>query len=159
MLPTVRPAVAGDVPGILPLLAALAAERNRPAPALDEEGLREMAFGPRPSFRILVISSGGRVVAASIVYPGFDPVAGTRGMHVASVYVMPEQRRHGMGRALAASAARLCREEGGTWLTWGVEGGDEGSWTFCEHTGASPLRLLTPMRLEGDAFDDLAESA
>lgn len=159
MLPTVRPAGPDDAPEVLRLLRAMARERKRPAPAFGEEGFLLQAFGPAPLVESLVVPSGDRLLGVVLLYPAFDAETGSAGMHVADLFVEPEHRRHGIGRALAAAAARRCRERGGSWITLRVESGDAGAHLFCEHTGARPLRLQDPMRLEGDAFGDLADTA
>ncbi len=155
MQPTVRSAAPGDAPEILRLLKALAKERGKRAPVLDEAGIAALLAGP---VECLVLPSGGRLVGIAFLSPGFDPLRGA-GMHLEEVFVEPDQRRHGLGRALAAAAARRCRERGGSWLEGRAGTGDSGAWAFGEHAGAKPLRLLAPMRIEGEAFEDLADTA
>lgn len=77
-------------------------------------------FGPNPAFAGIVAEANGEVAGYLLYHFGYDVDRALRLLHVIDLYVRPEVRGRGVGRALMDEAARLCREGGGRELCWAV---------------------------------------
>ena len=119
----VRPAIVGDAAAIVRLSRALSIEDGGRASQLTEDALRRDGFGHAPAFRALVAEigeAGGPVVGYALYFPGYDTDRASRGVYLADLYVAPDHRRRGVGRALIKATARACQEAGGSWMFWSV---------------------------------------
>jgi GNAT superfamily N-acetyltransferase len=87
--------------------------------------------------------------------PAFDPATGQRGREVLNLFVVPESRRHGVGKALVGAVGRRAARAGGRFLTWLVSAGNSAALAFYRALGAVPLDRQFYL-IDGDRFQQLA---
>jgi GNAT superfamily N-acetyltransferase len=153
----IRPATRADVPVLLELIGDLAAyERARSEVEIDEEMLTRALFGPEPSAFARVGTLDGAVVGMALYYRSFSTWTGRPGIYLEDLYVQPEHRGSGIGKALLASLARLAVEEGWARLEWSVLDWNTPAIDFYRSIGAVATDEWTRYRLSGSALTDFA---
>jgi len=153
----IRPANHRDVPTIARLIRALAAyERLNHTVVLDESRLGEHLFGPRPFAEVLVAEDGGIVVGFALFFHNYSTFLGLPGIYLEDLFVEPEHRGKGHGKALLSALARVAVERGCGRLEWAVLNWNEPAITFYKKLGAEPMDEWTIYRLTGDALQRAA---
>lgn len=146
----IRPAVAADVAVIAALIRALA-EYEKAAPgalSLTEERLKEALFGDHPAVEALVATAGERLIGYALYFHNFSSWRGRRGLFLEDLFVLPEWRRHGLGRALFAELTRIARERGCARMEWIVLDWNTPAIRFYQSLGAEPLDGWTVYRID-----------
>ena len=155
----IRPATAADTPTIAALIRALAEyERLSHAVFLDEGQLRTHLFGPRPFAEVLLAEEAKEIVGFALFFHNFSTFLGQPGIYLEDLFVRPEYRGRGHGKALLSALARLAVERGCRRLDWAVLDWNEPSLRFYRSLGAVPLEDWTLYRLSGDALQTMAQS-
>lgn len=115
----VRPAVIEDTPALALLVAALRAHQKDPIGHLNEAALRRDGFGEERAFDILVAERDRRPIGYALFTECYEPAFAARGLYLADLYVRPEARRTGAGRALVRAVAdeAVRRERSYVWWT------------------------------------------
>jgi GNAT superfamily N-acetyltransferase len=150
----IRPATPGDVPTIALLVRALAEyERLEHTVVLDENRLREHLFGARPYAEVLVAEDANRVVGFALFLHNYSTFLGRPGIYLEDLFVEPEHRGKGHGKALLLALAQLAVERGCGRLEWAVLNWNEPAIQFYRKIGAVPLNEWTVYRLTGDALE------
>ena len=154
----VRPAEAADVPVLLELVHALAVyEREPDAVETTEAQLHEALFGPAPvAWCHVALADDGAVVGFALWHLTFSTWRGTAGIWLEDLFVRPEARGGGLGRALLQELARTCTRRGYSRLAWWVLDWNEPSIGFYRSLGAVPQDEWTTFRLDGEALVRLA---
>ncbi len=152
----IRPAAQGDVGEILRLIRALAeyeklAHMAAGTPAL----LREALFGPHPSCAALIAERGGRAVGFALYFTTFSTFLCRPGLYLEDLFVEPEHRGAGIGKALLARLAALAAERGCGRLEWRVLDWNEPSIRFYESLGASLMKEWILVRMTRPEFEQL----
>ncbi|UFN50798.1 GNAT family N-acetyltransferase [Roseomonas sp. OT10] len=153
-----RDAAPGDVPAMLGFARALAEHEGRPEGTVvaTEAMLREAFFGAAPIAWALVAERDGAAVGyAAWSYP-FRVYQGRSVMHVSNVFVVPETRGAGTGRAIFAELARRCLDRGCAALEWGVKDDNVTALAFYDALGAQRRTGGLSLHLEGEALRRLA---
>lgn len=154
----IRPALPSDVPEIHRLVCDLAEyERAREQVEATPEHLHEALFGPHAAAyahvaEIAEPGGGARVVGFALWFLNFSTWTGRHGIYLEDLYVRPEFRGGGHGRALLTELARICVERGYRRLEWSVLDWNEPSIGFYKSLGAVPMDEWTVYRLTGDAL-------
>lgn len=153
-----RPATEADLGTIIELIHALADyEREPDAVRLDPEELRRHLFGPRPYAEVVLAETGdGESAGFALFFHNFSTWEGKPGIYLEDLFVRPDFRGHGYGKALLAELARLAVERGCARLEWAVLDWNEPSIQFYRALGAVPMDEWTTYRLAGDALTTLA---
>ena len=155
----VRPATPADLPLIAGLIRALAEyEKLASEVRFDETVLREKLFGPRPYAEVLIGEVDGEALGFALFFHNFSTFEGRPGIYLEDLFVRPEARGKGLGKALLAELARLAVERGCARLEWWVLDWNEPSIGFYKSLGARPMDEWTVMRVDGTALAALAES-
>ena len=154
----VREALPADAETIASLSHALGLEEGYPAPALQARHLRAEGFGARPRFRVLVAERDGEPVGYALFFPAYDTDHAARGLYLQDLYVAPEARRRGAGRALMAAVAQACAAEGGCYVFWNARPENRAGLAFYRAIGARQEPTVT-LSLQPDALRRLAEAA
>jgi GNAT superfamily N-acetyltransferase len=155
---TVRPATGDDVARLLELFGALADyERLRDELHATEEQLREALFGERPAAEALIAERDSQSVGYALFFPTFSSFLATRGIWLEDLFVLPERRGAGVGRALLAAVA--ARVAPGGRLEWCALDWNELALGFYAGIGAKPMDQWTTLRLDGDALAGIAAEA
>jgi len=153
---TIRTATPSDVPRILELIHSLAEyEREPDAVEATEAGLHTVLFGPNPQVFAHVAEQDGHVVGMAIWFVTFSTWTGVHGIWLEDLFVEPEARGGGHGKALLAKLAQVCVERGYRRLEWTVLDWNEPSINFYRSLGAGPLDEWTTYRLTGEALSRL----
>jgi GNAT superfamily N-acetyltransferase len=159
----IRPARPDDVPAIHELICDLAEyERSRDQAEATAEQLRAALFGPAPAVFAHVAETeaeagsgagdGPQIVGLALWFLNFSTWTGQHGIYLEDLYVRPEHRGGGHGRALLTELARICVERGYRRLEWAVLDWNEPSIGFYKALGAIPMDEWTVFRLTGDAL-------
>ncbi|MCK7624022.1 GNAT family N-acetyltransferase [Streptomyces sp. RS10V-4] len=156
----IREATPDDVPDILAMIGELAAyERAAEAAQATEPQLKEALFGPQPAAFALIAEDAGTPVGFALWFRNFSTWTGTHGVYLEDLYVRPEARGGGHGKALMAALARICVARGYQRFEWSVLDWNEPSIGFYRSIGARPMDEWTVFRLTGGALHTLAETA
>jgi GNAT superfamily N-acetyltransferase len=155
----IRPAVPSDLATIVELIGALATyERLAHEVVLDPDVLREHLFGPRPYAEVLIAESDdGGAVGFALFFHNFSTFLGRPGLHLEDLFVRPERRGEGHGRALLRELGRLALARGCGRVEWSVLDWNEPSIAFYRALGAVPMDEWTLYRVTGDTMVGLAE--
>ena len=149
----IRPAAAEDAPAVARLIRSLAEyERLSHVVALDEGRLREHLFGPRPFAEALLAEDAGEVVGYALFFSTYSTFLGQPGLYLEDLFVRPEYRGRGHGKALLAAVARRAVERGCGRLEWSVLDWNEPAVRFYRSVGAAPVDGWTVYRLTGEAL-------
>lgn len=153
----VRPATAYDVPVVLQLVRELAAyEREPDAVEATETMLHEALFGPAPAASALVAEHDGEVVGFALWFPTFSTWTGRPGLWLEDLFVRPQARGTGLGKALLVELAGICTARGWTRFEWWVLDWNTPAQGFYRSLGALPQDDWTTWRVDGDALLRLA---
>lgn len=153
----IRPATADDTPTISTLIHALADyERLSHCVVLDETQLREHLFGPRPFAEVLLAEEADAIAGFALFFHNFSTFLGQPGLYLEDLFVRPEFRGRGHGKALLTAVARLAMERGCGRVEWAVLDWNEPALRFYRALGAVPMDDWTLYRLTGDALQRAA---
>ena len=154
----VRQAAVGDVPLLLRMIRELAEfERIPHEVAATEEIVRESLFGGDPAAEALLAECDGKPAGFVIHFRNYSTFVGRAGLYIEDLYVRPEYRGLGVGKALFLRCARIASERNLGRVEWAVL-----EWNpareFYEHFGARAMDDWILYRLSGDALSSLGGS-
>ena len=156
--PAVRRAEPGDVAAVVGLVHELASyERAGPECHLSEAQLHTALFGPRPALFGHVATVEGEVVACALWFLNFSTWRGVHGIYLEDLFVRPEHRGQGLGRALLVELARECVRRGYARLEWAVLDWNEAAIGFYRSLGAEPQNEWPTFRLSDSSLARLAQ--
>lgn len=121
-----------------------------------EADIREALFGNTPRCRCDLAFWNGAPAGFALWFYNFSTFAGKAGIYLEDLFVEPEFRGQGIGKALLKNLARRCVEEGLPRLQWWVLDWNEPSIAFYRSLGAQPMDEWTVFRVSGAALEDLA---
>src|SRR5262249_35174731 len=154
----IRPATPADTPTIARLIRALAEyERLTHEVALDEVLLRDHLFGPRPFAEVQLAEETGEAVGYALFFHNYSTFRGQPTLYLEDLFVRPEHRGKGHGKALLRAVARLALERGCGRLEWSVLNWNQPAIDFYQALGAVPMDQWTIYRLTGEALTRAAE--
>jgi GNAT superfamily N-acetyltransferase len=151
----IRPA---DVPAVVGLVRELADyEKALSEVRLTEEQLDGVLFGESPALFGHVAEVEGRVVGVALWFLNFSTWRGTHGIYLEDLYIAPQHRGAGLGKALLRTLATVCVERGYSRLEWSVLDWNTPSIDFYRAQGAFPMEDWTVFRLTDDALTTFAD--
>jgi GNAT superfamily N-acetyltransferase len=154
---TVRPATAADVPRISELIRELAEyERSADQAVATAEDLHAALFASQPALFGHVADCGGHVAGFALWFINYSTWVGKHGIYLEDLYVTPEMRGRGAGKALLAELASICVQRGYGRLDWWVLDWNEPAIGFYSSIGAEAMSEWTVYRLSGQSLADLA---
>ncbi len=155
----IREARESDLGTIARLIRALADyERLSDEVVLDSEVLRRHLFGPRPYAEVLIAEEVGEAVGFALFFHNFSTFLGRPGIYLEDLFVVPEERGKGIGKALLARLASVAVERDCGRLEWAVLDWNEPAIGFYRRLGARPNSEWTVYRLSGDALEQLGQA-
>ncbi len=157
MTDPIRKATPADLPDILQLIRDLAAyEREPDAVKATVESLHGTLFGPTPTAEAIVAEGGdefgGEVVGVALYFTNFSTWSGRDGLYLEDLYVKPEARGSGLGKALLRRLARIAVARGCARVEWSVLDWNAPAIAFYRSLGAVAKDEWTVYRLDGDAL-------
>ena len=154
---TIRPATEADLGTIDELIRALAEyERMADDVVMDRELLRKGLFGDHPYAEVLIAEADGEAAGFALFFHNFSTFVGRPGIYLEDLFVKPEHRGSGLGRALLKRLAEIAVERGCGRMEWAVLDWNEPSIGFYRKLGAQPNDEWTVYRLAGEALHNLA---
>ncbi|MBA3543757.1 MAG: GNAT family N-acetyltransferase [Chthoniobacterales bacterium] len=154
---SIRLAGPADVPTILSLIRELAEYERAPDEVVaTEEQLRENLFGAQPAAEVLLGEEKGEPVSFALFFHNFSTWMGRRGLYLEDLFVRPEVRGKGYGRALLVRLAAIAQERDCGRMEWAVLDWNEPAIQFYRKLGARPNEEWTIFRLTRDGIGNLA---
>jgi len=157
---TIRPAVPDDAQTIANLIRELAIyEKLESLAKATADDLRRNLFGPRPYAECLIAEIAGVPAGMALFFHTFSTFRGQPGIYLEDLFVQPEHRGLGIGKALLGSLAKLAQERGCGRLEWAVLDWNEPAIGFYKSLGAGPLDEWITYRIADAPLDALAKHA
>jgi GNAT superfamily N-acetyltransferase len=155
----IRAAEPGDIDTILQFIRDLADyEKLAHAVNTDRDTLARYLFGPRPMAEVLIAERQGDAIGFALFFHNFSTFEGRPGLYLEDLFVRPEARGSGAGKALLVRLAQLAVERDCARLEWSVLDWNEPAIAVYRAIGAVPMDEWTIQRLDGDALWALARS-
>ncbi len=155
----IRPATPDDVPAIARLIRALAEyEKLTHEVVLNEADLCEHLFGARPHAEVFLVQQEDIVVGFMLYFMNYSTFLAKPGIYLEDLFVLPEYRSFGYGKALLRELGRIAVERNCGRIEWAVLDWNTPAIGFYQSLGAKPMEEWTTMRLTGDAIRNLAET-
>jgi diamine N-acetyltransferase len=153
----IDPATEGDASLILSFIRKLAAyEKLSERVVATEENIRENVFGTNPVAQALLAYWESEAVGFALYFRNFSTFLGRPGIYLEDLFVEPQHRGKGIGKALLAELAKIAVARGYGCLEWAVLDWNTPSIEFYRSLGAVALDEWTAYRLTGDALTRLA---
>lgn len=154
---TVRAARQADLPVVLEFVRALARyEELEHLVLATEDSLREAIFGDRPVIEVALAFVGEIPVGFAVYFRNFSTFLGRQGLWLEDLFVLPEHRGKGAGKALLRHCAAVARSRGCGRFEWAALDWNQSAWAFYRSLGAEPLQEWTMFRVTGTALERLA---
>jgi GNAT superfamily N-acetyltransferase len=155
----IRPATAADVQIILELIRALATYERAPNDVTaTEDGLSKVLFGEKPAAEVLLAFENETAVGFAVFFHNFSTWLGRPGLYLEDLFVRPEDRGKGYGRALLIHLAKIARDRGCGRMEWAVLDWNEPAIQFYRKLGAKRMDDWTVFRLTRDGIAKLADA-
>lgn len=152
----VRRARPDDVPAIVELVHGLAEYERAPDECkLTAEQLHTALFGPEPKVFCHVAEHEGAVAGCAIWFLSFSTWRGVHGIYLEDLFVRPETRGAGLGKALLTALAQECVRNNYERLEWSVLDWNTPAIDFYKSLGAHPQDEWTTHRLTDEALTRL----
>lgn len=153
----IRKAEPKDVPFMLQMVRDLAAyEREPQAVTATEADLLRDGFGPEPRYFCLIADWDGAPVGFAFYFHTYSTWLGRWGLYLEDLFVRPEHRKKGVGRALLVELARIAVREKCGRVNWQVLDWNTEAIEFYQRLGAKMLGEWGTFRLAGEALERLA---
>jgi GNAT superfamily N-acetyltransferase len=154
---TIRPAVESDVPVILELIHGLAEYERAPEQVVcDEARLRESLFGEKPDAEVLLACAGRAAAGFAVFFHNYSTWWGRRGLYLEDLFVRPEMRGQGIGKALLRALAQVAKDRGCARMEWSVLDWNQPAIDFYRSLGAVSKDEWTTFRLNQAEIEKLA---
>jgi len=155
----IRPATPSDVPLIRSLIHELATyEREPHSVQITEEQLLADGFSLSPCYECIIAEDDGVPAGSALFFPVYSTWRG-RGLHLEDLFVRPQFRGRGIGKALLSRVASIAIEKGCTKLQWEVLDWNQPAINFYHSIGAHMLDQWRIMRVTGDALEALGATS
>jgi len=155
----IRQATEQDVPLILSFIRRLAEyERLSHEAVVTEKTLQDSLFGARRYAEVLLGYADDKPVAFAVFFHNFSTFLGRPGLYLEDLFVIPEMRGKGFGRALLVELARIAHERNCGRFEWAVLDWNEPAIQFYKNLGAIPMDEWTIFRVTGAALGRLSNS-
>lgn len=152
-----RSASRTDLPLIAQFIRDLAGyERLAHEVRFDEAALGERLFGPRPYAEVLIGEIDGLPQGFALFFHNFSTFEGKPGVYLEDLFVRPDVRGSGLGKALLQRLAAIAVERDCARLEWSVLDWNEPSIAFYKSLGAVPMDDWTVYRVDGERLSGLA---
>jgi GNAT superfamily N-acetyltransferase len=153
----IRPAEEKDVDAIFELILGLAIyEKLTDRVSGNSDLLRSHLFGERPYAEAIVAELDNRVVGFALFFYNYSTFLTQPGIHLEDVFVLPEYRRQGVGKALMTAVAKIAHDRGCGRLEWSVLDWNQNAIEFYQSLGAMILPDWKICRITAKTLADIA---
>jgi GNAT superfamily N-acetyltransferase len=157
---SIRPATVRDVPLLAALIHELAEYEHVDHEAgVTAEDIARDGFGPDPKFRAVIAESDGQAVGYALFFEFYSSFQGRAGLFLDDIFVRPQFRKQGIGRALIAHVAGIAWKEDYFCVRWEVLDWNTTAIDFYRKLDAVFLDEWKAACLIGDALQAVAEGA
>jgi len=146
----VRDACQKHAPALLELVRALIAQQRDPLDHFDTAALARDVFGEDSFLRALVAEREGALIGYAFFHDAYESTYAQRGVYLCDLYVAPEARRSGAGRALAAGVAAAAKAMGRKFVWWTAKDWNDEARGLYDALGA----VCEPVTAHAVIFDD-----
>ena len=137
---SIDPAIESDVPHILRFIRGLADyEKLSHRCVATEQGLRRTLFSDRPYAEVLIARRNGTPVGFALFFHSYSTFLAQPGIYLEDIFVLPEHRGAGAGKALLRGVAQVARERGCGRLEWSVLDWNQPAIEFYQRVGATVM--------------------
>ena len=155
----IRDADVADVPIIMQLIRDLATYERAPNDVIaTEQDLREVLFGAEPAAKVVIAFEDTAPVGFAVYFFNFSTWLGRPGLYLEDLFVKPEMRGRGCGRALLVHLAKIARDHNCGRMEWAVLTWNDPAIEFYKKLGAMPLEEWRVFRLAKEEIGKLAET-
>ncbi len=155
---TIRSATPADVPALFSLIKALADyEKLSDAVTGTPEQLADHLFGTRPYIEAIVANHAEQIIGFALFFHNYSTFLTKPGIYLEDLFVLPECRDQGIGKALLTYLAQLVVDRGCGRLEWSVLDWNEPAIGFYQRMGATVLPDWRTCRVTGDALTAMAQ--
>jgi ribosomal protein S18 acetylase RimI-like enzyme len=154
----IREGVADDAATLVNLVHEFEREEGKSTARLAVADVLAHGVGERPRFHVLLAEDAGQALGYAMFYPSYDSEHAAKGLYLQDLFVVPNARRRGVGRALMAAVARACQADGGCYLFWNALKTNDAGRAFYRRIGAREEPVVT-LSLQPDALRRLAAKA
>ena len=157
----IRPATLSDLDTIISLIRALADyEREPDAVVLDRETFRRQVFDEQAARALIAEDDDTQMaIGFALYFFNFSTWLGRRGLYLEDLFVLPEHRSKGHGKALLSELARIAQANDCGRMEWWVLDWNESAIGFYKSLGARAMSEWTVYRLAGPSLNRLAHAA
>jgi GNAT superfamily N-acetyltransferase len=156
----IRAALPEDVGTILKLIRGLAEYEHEPqAVEATEQDLLRDGFGERPCFHCALAEWDGEPVGFALYFYNYSTWKGRPGIFLDDLFVYPEHRGKGIGKALLLHVARIAASQNCGRYEWLVLDWNTPAIEFYESLGGKRMKQWLPVRVEGQALQELAKKS
>ena len=153
----IRPSTPEDIPIIFQLIKALAEyEKLSHTVTGTPEALKEHLFGDRPYAEAIIAEWEGKEAGFALFFHNYSTFLTKPGIYLEDLFVLPEYRRQGIGKAILTYLAQLVIERDAGRLEWSVLDWNESAISFYKNMGASILEDWRVCRVSGSSLSQLA---
>lgn len=156
----IRAATIDDAPLLTTMIHELAEydRLSHEASVLEEDIVRD-GFGAAPKFRAVIAEWNGQPAGYALFFEFYSSFQGRAGLFMDDIFVRPQFREHGVGKALLAHVARIAWQEGYFCIRWEVLEWNKAAIDFYRKMGAAFMDEWKAVCLIGDALEAVAEQA
>ena len=156
----IRPATPDDISTILDFIRALAEyEREPQAAVATADDLLRDGFGPSPKYWCVIAEWNGQPAGFAFYFYNYSTWQGRPGLYLEDLFVYPQFRGKGIGKALLLHLAKIAVDENCGRFQWQVLDWNKPAIDFYESLGAAVMKEWLTMRVEGEALQKLAAAA
>lgn len=154
-----RRAQEADIPTILGLIRGLAVYEKMEDQAVATEALMKKWLFDQKTAEVLLAVFEGKEVGYSLFFHNFSTFLGKPGIYIEDLFILPEYRGKGFGKAFLTTIAKMAADEGCGRVEWACLDWNRPSIEFYLSLGAQPLGEWTTYRLTGENLRKLAEKS
>ena len=155
---SIREAQPGDVADILRLIKDLATYEKAPDEVVaTEEQLQAALFSSQPHVFAHVLEVDNRIIGMAMWFLNYSTWQGKHGIYLEDLFVKPEFRGRGYGKALLQHLAKICEEKSYGRFQWWVLDWNSPAIEFYKSLGAVAMDEWTVYRVSGTALKDLGK--
>lgn len=155
----IKKACKSDTPLILSFIKQLAEyERMSDDVVATEELLEEVLFGNSPSAEVVLAYYNNEPAGFAIYFFNFSTFVGRPGLYLEDLFVKPQLRGKGIGKALLIHLAKIAVEKKCGRFEWSVLDWNEPAINFYKSLGARPMDEWTVFRIDGEKLKSLSEA-